>query len=212
MITELIGKRDRRNKTFRMEDGSEISVGSDYPIHYMEGGLWVEINIGWERRGDEWHITGAPYELVVPVSGIRWWVKPPGGREFRTELVSAFTADAVPSAHRLFWPISDDLEIYLVPHTIGVTTHYVLRGPDAPREFEWRESGDLPMTWMEGGRDNLDRSAPRKNADTTRLLEIRTEKGEGSRTIRWTGRVIKLDSQRRRTFSGDVTYPARMMH
>lgn len=211
-MNELIERRTEFTKTFDCGDGETIVAqgAGGFPLHYKEDGEWQDINIGWEPTEDGWRTTGAPYGLRVPKSGIRCHVER-DGLTTDLELITPLWAEARPIAHRLFWSVSDSLEIYIAPHTLGLSFHYIMRCEASPKRFQWRETGH-PMRWDAQGRDNLTRDDPsRLNADATRRLEITTDFTDGVHTIEWTGRVIQLDKLRRRSW-GEPLYPARMVH
>ena len=54
---ELIGSRTAYAKNYLGEDGQKVAVVSPNPIHYMDEGVWEEIDLNLESTADGWEVT-----------------------------------------------------------------------------------------------------------------------------------------------------------
>lgn len=60
---ELLGSRTETAKTYLGEDGDLHAIISPTPVHYMEAGVWEEIDVNLEATPNGWAVTENSYEV-----------------------------------------------------------------------------------------------------------------------------------------------------
>jgi len=85
---ELIGSRTETTKTYVGDDGDLHAIVSPVPVHYLDNGVWEEINLNLESTESGWSVTENTYqaifgdhvskgvEMVVDGQTIRYGVSP----------------------------------------------------------------------------------------------------------------------------------------
>ena len=60
---ELLGSRTETAKTYLGEDGNLHVMVSPTPVHYMENGVWEEINLNLEATPNGWAVTENSFDV-----------------------------------------------------------------------------------------------------------------------------------------------------
>jgi len=150
---EVVSKRQERSKTFSMGNAKFRLVHSLGVIHYKENyldvqGVWKEIELGIEDRGDKFVINKAPYNLVIfkDKVGFSYTSKCGGTIVVQLEeiddvlLSNREDLNIVPRVDdsRIYWDnLVKDLDVYLEAKGSGCEIFKVLKTNKAPVKFKW---------------------------------------------------------------------------
>jgi len=86
--SELLGSRTETSKTYIGDDGDLHAVVSPVPVHYLDNGVWEEIDLNIESTESGWEVTENTYqaifsdelvkgvEMIVDGQTIRYGVSP----------------------------------------------------------------------------------------------------------------------------------------
>ena len=207
---EVVALRTATQKHFALPDGRMMAqVSRVGPVHYRDGDEWVDLAPNWVRFEGGWKLEGMPFGVEVRDGEVAMTITG-DGETCHARMIDGPKVEAVGVGNRLFWE-TPDLSMYLLVHRTGISTHYQLLTPDAPRTFRWVCEG--PHPWSSPvGRDNINREPVRREVEMTRLLNLESTLTNEGITVRWDGRVKALDKHRRRRLTDDVIYPVRIKH
>jgi len=219
-----------------MPDGRYRAISHLRPLHWADGGQWVEIDDTPTSTdgGKTWTTPSTPYNLAWDSETLTLSYESKRGGDVSVRLV-ALDGAVVPGkigpptvdgqSLRAF--VAPELEIELRVRPYGVEIFKILYGPTAPRSFTWEvvegETSNIAINLMETrGRDNLLLTEARKLASglnarrAVELTHVRSEDdllvNSGKTTYSviesFTGKTQVIDPETRaRTWVDEVEWP-----